>query len=324
MMYFGNLTDQQIYWLLGILSGLTIFLLILVISWFAGADPVRKLFHRYAPLSIMVKTIAIVGTVLLAWSDYKAVFTFFETAINLYADAPKVLSITFAAFLEGFAFILGIFLSKAVDFTCDRPSERFANWFGVGISFAGLCAAWVLSVVQRVNLIGPEILEDFDEGTKLTFALFMEYGQPEQIFMMCSPVLTSILAFGLSWLAFPSYSLDKQGRDVEYQLDRYLRFSKRYKKMLMAYQQKKSRLWTALCGADEGTIFDMPADANIYQSRCQQMIRQKTVNACVSAFSGEFGQYNKRIEAELSKYILELSERSTLPHQICEIGRAHV
>lgn len=310
-----NLPLAYVYGILAVIAVVGIVFLVLFIGRLAGCDSVRKLLHRFAFFSVLLKALALAGTYFLAQCDFYAVFTIFDESLSLDKDQVKFLSYTFAAFLEGFAFVLGIFLSRAMDSTSYRDTAKRAYWFGVLICVSGLVGAWSLAVAQRYNLVRLAALAEATEGTVLTFWQVVSNSKSEDIFMMVSPILTSVLAFSLSWLAFPSYSLDNQAREVEYQQGRYLRFRAKYGKLLMAYQQKKTKLWTALSGNE----MDMPEDSNIYQSRCQQLIRQKTVNACVGAFYGEFGQYNKRIEAELSAYILELSERSTLPHMISTI-----
>lgn len=310
---------------------LSLLVVFLFIRCLCGKDGLRKLLHRNRFVSVLVKIAAIIGTLLLATSDFYSVRTLFQNAKGLATKVfvlmgmdigvPDILGVTFAAFLEGFPFLLGLFLSKLTDSTNYRDSTKVPNWIGTIFMILALVAAWGLSVAQRVEMLRDMIVEDSNLAADevVQFAQIMSDAPPHQVFMMVAPILTSILAFGLSWLAFPAKGLEAQEDEVEYRQKRYLWYRKQYQKRLLRYQQRKTRLWTALAGGDEGDPLDMPADPNIYQNRCQQLIRRKTVSACVGAFGNEFGRYNDAVEARLAEYIMGLSERSTLPFEISSI-----
>ncbi len=307
--------------MLALCALLAVMVIVLFISYLCGVDWVRKMLHRNRFVSVVVKVAAVVGTILLACSDFFSVRTLFQNASGLAKGVPEILGMTFSSFLEGFPFLLGFFLSKLTDSTNYRESTKIPNWIGTIFMIVALIAAWGLSIYQRLEMLRDLIIEELGKtaDTTLTFGEIMGGAPPDQVFMMVAPILTSILAFGLSWLAFPAKGLETHEDEVEYRRGRYLRFRKRYQKQLLRYQRQKTRLWTALAGGDEGDPLDMPEDPNIYQIRCQQLIRRKTVNACVGAFGDEFGRYNDAIEGKLAEYITALSGCSTLPHLISEI-----
>lgn len=314
--------DDQLLQNLLIIGGvLSLIIAILIIFRFSFVDALRRFLDHNPVLSLITKLAAVAGMFFLMYSDYYAVNTIFSFAPSLDEDAVLILSITFAAFLEGFAFLLGIFLARLLDPTNFRKSDVVVNLLGVLLTLLPLLGAWVLAFSLRYNNLRLTILENELDESIVTFFYTLEHAPAEELFMLLSPILTSILALGLSWLAFPADNLRSQERTVEYRQGRYLRYRKRYQQYLMRYLEAKSKLWTKLnnqYNADSEEA-DLPADSYAYHTRCQQLIRQKAVSTCVNAFTEEFGRYNKAIEGEISEYIQELSQRSTLPHIISSI-----
>ena len=190
-----NLPLAYVYGILAVIAVVGIVFLVLFIRRLAGCDSVRKLLHRFAFFSVLLKVLALAGTYFLAQCDFYAVFTIFDKSLSLDKDQVKFLSYTFAAFLEGFAFVLGIFLSRAMDSTSYRDTAKRAYWFGVLICVSGLVGAWSLAVAQRYNLVRLAALAEATEGTVLTFWQVVSNSKSEDIFMMVSPILTSVLAF---------------------------------------------------------------------------------------------------------------------------------
>lgn len=294
----------------------SILIVVLVCFRFSLVEMIRLFLHYNPLLSMLTKVVSVIVVFLLAVSDYFAVRNIFVMSQSAVGAESNIYAITFAAFLELFAFLAGVFLSKLMDTTNFRRADKRFNAVGFVTSSFGLLAAWFLAFTLRYSQLRMNLIDDNYINEKSgVFAVFFNLTS-DQVFLLFSPILTSILAFGFSWFAFPSNSLSDQERLVRYRMKRYLHHRKRYQCLLHRYQHQRTLLWVNL-GLDQNSFEDERLQSiEVYRDICLDRIRKNNVDSCTDVFTNEFSRYNKFAEAELLRYIQKLSTRSTLAHQI--------
>lgn len=313
-----NWLYQLLYYLayssMPVLIPAAVVLAILAIVNFSFRDALRDFIYRNPLMSVLAKVFAIVATFLLAYSDFYAVSNIFVTLGNGRPSESRVFCITFAAFLEGFAFLFGIALARLTDRTNHRSSDKRVNRIGFFMTLVPLIVSWMLAVYLRFNQLTLEL--SLEQKQDLNYVL--SYIPGNQIFLLFSPILTSILALGISWFAFPSCSLLRQERSTRYLQNRYLRYRNRYENIQKQYQDARIALWRDIADidSDQEPLANTPA---LFRECCLTRLRQKVVSNALDQYETLVQAYNLKFESELFTYISQLADRSTLPHRISSI-----
>ena len=287
---------------------------LLYILNFTVHDALRRFIYRHPVPGLFFKLIAVLVTLVLMASDFLAVNNLFVVFNDVTPTEAYIYPMIFAAFLEGFAFLLGLSLSRVVDKTAYQRTDKILNRITLWLNLIFLILSCVLATYLRWNqlTLGMTLEE------KAQIFQILSQQDAVQTFLLFSPILTSVLALSLSLFAFPHSSLDQQEKDVEYRRKRYQRFHRRYQDILQQYETQRASLWVDITGLDD--VEDIaPEPHSIYLDRCMNRIRRKIVQDVLDNYADMLAEYNLKFEHELFSFISQLSGRTTLPHTISAI-----
>ncbi len=233
---------------------------------------------------------------------------------------PIIYALLAAVLLEFCPTIMGTTLWSMVNRENREYNGRTRAMVGFLLSFICLCLAVVLVVTMRGNLIrkngGFEAymagtygsVETDSDATKL----IANRQYVAHIFLRWSPLLTSLLAFAVSWTSFHKDPLLDLRRQLIRSEAAFLDCESEYLRAVHSCKDRKLFLWSDLSSKEE----PIPEDFQIYKEQCFSRIRAKLVHNCVVQYPQSLARFNSEIEAELLRYITIMSEKSTIPLDI--------
>lgn len=260
------------------------------------------------------KIIAILATVFLAASDFYSMIQLFDE-FGVEGVDLTFFSLTMVFFLEVTPFLCGVALSEWADNTKWRFGTRGVVIAGFFVGIVAWTGATVLAIYMRDQLLqaggGFEAFKDGSYGGARDNSKYIG-----EIFKMWSPLLTSVLAFLLSWLTFRHSELSNLQNQV-----RYLRAEKNMREKSFRKAQSRNKdarvsLWGTLADPD---VEPMPKDFEVYRNQCFIKIREKLYDTCLSEYPTQVERFTSCVESKLAEYILAISQRSTLPQSISSI-----
>ena len=273
---------------------------------------VKWLIHKI-PLSwIQVVSIALIG--FLVVSDYFSVRSLF-VALDYERNDSTIFAITLALFLEGIPFYLGKAWTDYLDKTSYVNNDRVITRLGIIISLVTYVLAASVTVLLRVLYMQKNGgLEGFFNDT---------YGGANnsnqfigELLKLCSPILTSLLAFVASWMAFRSskiYELEKKVNRLREEC--YLREAE-FQKVYQRNRAARASLWSTIADPD---MEPMPGSFEVFRQQCFMKIREKLNDTCITTYPTQVERFSARVESKLAECILELSQHSTLPQTISRL-----
>lgn len=266
-----------------------------------------------------IKIVAIILIFALAFSDFLAMNNLF-TDLNLpdslwlggynssILSEANVYSFTFVILLEGNPFFIGIAASILADKTKYKVNDkRNAKWW-FGISVTAFVFTIVLMFVLRILLIEKE-------GGFFAFFKTKNYGGSEesntsfiaQVYLLIAPILTSLLAFVASWIAFRSESISKLECRLEKLHSKFLVAQSRFLDTVHKNDDARIALWGSLTAKDK-----MPSDLDTYRKECFDRIRSKLISNCISEFPEQIERFNAEISSLLQEFIGEMGRHTTI------------
>lgn len=273
---------------------------------------------------------------MLAWSiilflmisDFCAIFLLFNNPqfqSKLYESI--MFGITFAICLEGFPTLLGVSLNSLISKVKSKENDSKHAWIATVVGIIGSCVVIFLSCYLRYLVIefrGGK--EAFMDGILKSASILNNYEYCEtpgaymiDNFLMISPILTSLLAFFISWVWLRTDYKDNEKNKIDSLYHRFVYQTYLYESSLHKFQNARVKLWTLVCSDKE-----MPIRPEVYQREIFNRIREKLFHSCLDALDTEMEIYNSEIEILLQSYITELSKYSILSDEIQSMKLAEV
>lgn len=265
------------------------------------------------------KTVSAILILLLALSDLFAMYNMFSS-FRLRLGESVIFSITFAAFLEGFPFALGLIDPLKQDpaqFIMAR-GKRYRAMSRMCWSF--LIISWALALGIRFLFTQQPVNGGFMAfwGGKYNHARNPNANNSylAQVFLFVSPILTSVLAYALSYLAFGSSCLEQAQKIMRAAHARCQAAQEAYDTANHDRLDAINTLWSSLTRDSDAPP---PYDFEDFRNQSIVYIHDMLINGCLDAYPGLLKRYNHEVEAALARYIVELSGRSTVPQLINQI-----
>lgn len=277
-------------------------------------DPLKAL-----GVSGFIKFVSAVLICLLLASDVFAMYNMFSS-FRLKWEESAMFSFTFALFLEGFPFTLGIIDPIKKDpgqfiMHRDKHYRKLSR-----ICWCFLIVSWALAFVIRFMYTEQPHMGGFfkfwegeynSERNKYSNNSYLA-----QVFLYISPILTSLLAYALSYLSFRSSCLQEATKLVRTSQDRYNRTLDTYERINNRRQDATAALWASLTG-DITSV--PPLEFNDFRNQSMVYMHDMLISGCLDSYPALLKRYNHEVEAALSHYIAELSQLSTIPQRINQI-----
>lgn len=264
-----------------------------------------------------MKLICILLMAGLISSDFMSLMNMF-TQIRMTKTERPIFAITFALFLEGFPFVLGIVVPKIVDKAQIIEGKKKEYTAIAWICFICMLITFALSVVIRLMFVNAPSRGGLEAYMSDNYLQDPDKNDTYlgQFFLFFSPILTSILAFVVSYVAFGSNNLDDTGKQLRKALARYNWYKKIYEDARDCSQDARGSLWYSLGNSRD---VEIPDDYDVFRNDCHVRIHDMIISNCLAAYPSLLKRYNDRVEAALGAYIHELAGYSTVPHLITRI-----
>lgn len=247
--------------------------------------------------SFFAKLLALALICALIYSDYTALMNLF-TDLDFNDDEQKVFALTLAICLETLPFFAGNAASQKWDITAYSQNSKFNASVGFWVGIIGFVLTYLVSIGMRLLVL---FVNDYPST---------ELGQyfAKNLFVMCSPFLTSLLSFLTSWIVFRSDSDAALYAKLRESHDEYLALQSDFMGTLYCLNDSRIALWSSLAVGEE-----MPEQFTAYRKSCFDKIRSKLLNNAAKAFPQELEQYQSCVETELVKCIERLNQLSGSP-----------
>lgn len=252
---------------------------------------------------------AFILIIILMFMDFSAIEVIFNPEDSDIRTFNRYLfSMMFAICLEGIPTFMGFSLSKWLDSTQVKKNDSRNAMLGLIASCLGLIVAFVLLIfLRRQTLITNGGATAFKEGTYPNY--------PIDVFLMVSPILTSILAFLASWFAFQTETSRTLESELNLVRDKFLATYHDFLTDLNALQDARIQLWTSLT-----SFKGQPKTMKGFRILVLQRIKSKLMQDCIDYYPIQMRRYNTEVEAMLKSCIEEMSKKSTIPETIKKIS----
>ena len=241
-------------------------------------------------------------------SDYFTMnYMFSPDESDIDPQAQMLYSFVLALCLEGLPFILGQTLNIKRDTTTYKANEKENANIGFWTSLIGTIIAGLLVVSIR----GLSIFKKggIDGYLHKNYDLFVT-----DIALCVFPVLTSLMAFGLSWVFLRKERIEEQEKKVDICYSEYLNKEQIFSEKLHTLQEQRTALWSSITN-----YLPIPNTLETYRREVVARIRSLMIQNSIICFPAEINVFNSLVEDALLKYLIELSARSTVPTDIASI-----
>lgn len=267
-------------------------------------NPIRncwlKFLDWFAQKSIFAKIVVFLLISVLAYADYYAIKDLFEyTRIR----GAKIFSFTFAFAFEGFPTIMSVYLVRWKDKANQKVNDIGFSKLGFWASLIGYLLFYSIMVFLRVCIEMGKVQKAESDFVK-NWALSI------------SPLGTSLLAFGLSWLYFRTEMVAVQVKIVSRLEEDYSKKLAVFRDSLYKLQDARVALWTEV--TEHKTL---PQKLRVFRDEIFKRTKAKIIEDCITDFPNQIERFNQTIESELDAVIQDMKLRSTVP---TDIGRIKV
>ena len=273
-------------------------------------------------VSTPFKLLAALLIVALTAADLFATSNMFS-GFNLKIEETRMFSFAFALFLEGFPFALGLIDPLKKDpgqFVMQRG--RYYRMLS-RLCWCFLVLSWCLAILIRILYTEQTRyggFEAFLDGTYTTTPDRIGRNDNNtylaQVFLFASPIITSVLAYVLSWLAFSSTCLHNAAKLVRSSHKLYMQRLDAYERINHRRQDATSALWASVTG-DVNAV--PPREFEDFRNQSMAYMLDMMIAGCLDAYPAMLKRYNHEVEAAMTRYIAELSRMSTVPQRINQI-----
>lgn len=279
----------------------------------------KKINPAFASM-IPKKAFAIALIFALAAADVFAMVELFGK-LNASDTERYVYGLTFAACLEGLPTFMGICFSRLKDHTNYKKNDYVNAWIGTIVGLAGLVLAFALVIWLRSLVIsgngGYEAfkLKQYAAGTTNSFDPSLNGGYIKDMFLLFSPILTSLLAFITSWVVFPSDNHAQLERELDMLSLDLLDKQNSFEISRRRLEDVRSNIWKDIAGNDT----DMPRSINVFRKESYGRIRNKLIIDSVERFPVLIDRYNNEMEDKLKNILQEMTEYTTVKEEFEDI-----
>ncbi len=286
----------------------------------------------------MVRTIAWGALLFLTFADVLTLFDLFrKPEFDLSIFFAGVIALTCALFLEGIPYIMGDGLNRLLDKKKkSKKNERKKTrlWFIASI-FAGVIVMVALiffrievvflsvgdektqlvEILSGVGHMGEKIRDAY---MLLTFGLEDSDEVAANIYLAVQPILTSILAFMISF-AYLSGNSEDRNRQLE------RKFKKRIQRAKLNNDANRRILERAKLDLISDLGIDREAEMltscsnDDFVRKIFRSITAKVNRMAINGYVTSVHNYNLSVEAQLKEYLSFISSKSNMPHLITGI-----
>lgn len=250
------------------------------------------------------KALAWVFVIILMMVDTIATTQLFSNdQFDLPSSEALFYGLIFAIFLEGLPIACGYSLNIAVDKNIDETGKRGRAFLGFILSLLTMIGVFVLSVWIRFHLI--EISNGAESDDYLV-----------NIFLIFEPILSSLLAFIVSWLILSTNYIDTTKEHVDSLTKKHKKVEEEMELQNNTFRSMQYDLWNSFNSSPK----EMPTDWDEFQQEAYKRINDTNKWNTINFYSGQFKRFNSEIEALLQDYIIELSSLSTVPNLVSHIN----
>lgn len=281
----------------------------------------------------------VVGAVLLILilflADLNAMrILFYSPEMDVRPFDALLYSFIFALCLEGIPTFLGsalaVWTDKAQYRNNDKPHAKIGIW---------VCGA--VSVLMFLLAIGLRAMTIYSKGGLADFLDNKYPDLPIDLFLVFSPILTSTLAFAVSWFTFRNDNEKIMERKVNMLQHRYITLQSEFLEEYQNLQDARSSLWTTLTAHRltpkdsesaesmedvlDGEIPNelskwMPNKSEVFRKECFARIRGKLIENCITTYPSQVARYNEAVESTLSVCLEIMRSRTSLPVEFSELS----
>lgn len=258
--------------------------------------------------------------ILLMASDLFAMYNMFSS-FRLRPEESVIFSFTFALFLEGFPFALGFIDPLKKDPAQFIMARKTRYKIMSRICWVFLSISWGLAILIRYMYTQQPIMGGFEAFWNGQYNSsrnqYANNAYLAQVFLFVSPILTSILAYVLSCLAFGSSCLEEAAKIRRAAHARFTAAQKAYSDINHKRLDAANVLWASLT---EDPTSVPPSDFDDFRNQSIVYIHEMLISGCLDAYPALLKRYNYEVETALAHYIVELSKLSSTPHLISQIS----
>ena len=297
-------------------------------------ENITDFFYKHKGSGMVILTLTATGV--LAYFDYLSMIDLFLKSELLKADAKKF-AILFAVCLEGIPFFSAFFVAKVfVQHSVKKNDKSYAG-IGFVLGMIGILMAWIIAVYIRNVIIQNGIYESkevlyvglqtfLEENPNLNEAYYWELkkgkmpydGYTADLFLMWSPIMTSILAFLASW-SITTKDIEKEiKKEVEFYHRKFLKREAEYRAELEKLLNLRASIWYSVTQY-EAERRPIPVTENTFREEVIQRIRKQLISNSIVVYPSEVGRFQNKVESELKEYLSELAANSTNPEIILSI-----
>lgn len=269
-------------------------------------------FQKYYRITL-AKIIAVVVTMFMILADWYTLRNLFLELVR--AIDAHIYAMILATTLEGLPFYLGTLSAEGADVGCyyknDFKTAKTGFWIAL---FALICTFFVTVSLRLLLIYNMYLMGDF--GGRRGFGELIP-----QLFLMVSPLVTSLLSYVASWFTFRSSYLDKAYNETLEKQEFYLQRREEFREAYDLFQGARSGLWASL---EDAETVKMPRDSESFRRECFVRIRSKLVSNCLTCYPTQIERYTQEVNSALDRCIQELAMHTTIPHAITKISVAEL
>ena len=274
----------------------------------------KELFPKTSIISSnRVKYVAILLILLLATADFFAMKELF-TKLNTNVFEQYIYSITCSLCLEGLPTFIGICLSKLKDYTNYKKNDYNNAKIGLGIALIGMAIAFAIVVTLRILIIcnngglSAFIAKEYAVGSTQKFNADLNSGFIKDIFLLFSPLMTSLFAFVISWVAFPSDNHAQLEKELDILYLDLVNKQTDYVVSRNKLEVERMNIWKDIAGNDTS----MPKSTNVFRKESYNRIRNLLIRDCIEKFPIYIERYNNDLKNQLSSILKKMSELTSI------------
>lgn len=278
---------------------------------------------------------ALLLILILFLADFRAMYILFHSPkMDVRSADARLYSFIFALCLEGIPTFLGSALAVWIDKAQYRSNDKpHAKW--------GLWVCGLVTALMFLLAIGLRIITIYSKGGMTGFLNDKYPDFPIDLFLVFSPILTSALAFALSWFTLQNDNEKIMERKVDMLQRRYIVRQSEFLKEYQNLQDARSSLWTTLTAhrltPEEGEsaecmedVLDgdvpnelskwMPNKSEVFRKECFARIRGKLIENCITSYPSQAARYNEAVESALSVCLEAMRSRTSLSIEFSELS----
>lgn len=263
------------------------------------SERLEQIREYMAKNAALMKFFALLIIAFLATSDFITMYNLFKD-LDFNSTEKTVMALTIAVCLEGIPSFFGLTLSKFLDKTSYKSNGKRNAAIGSGVTLVGMVLTFATVIAMRVAIYTINGDASAEDG---------EVGQfwAKNIYVTVAPVITSLLSFVASWVAFGSDSIERARLDREVALLKFMERESDFQDSLHRLNDARNALWSSLW-----VKAPMPMEFGVFRKECFIRIRTKLTANTMEEYPTLLKMYNEALESKLDEMLNHLQELSGL------------